>query len=137
MTANQCGHTADNSGRPSNGGGSVRRAKKASIRVRSHIWNRPKFCRLLFLKIGAPHASCFSRPAAMELALDNSAASRYCFVCTTHYLKATTTMTNDTVHGDGFQKNCDGQSMSDAIKIQIQLWQIRKILGVWILVYFS
>ena len=49
-------------------------------------------------------------PSPMELALGISAASRCSLVYYT-LLKATTTMTNDAAYPDGFQKNCDGQSM--------------------------
>ena len=49
-------------------------------------------------------------PTPVELALGISAVPGV-GSCTTHYLKASNTMTDDTVYPNEFQKNCDGQSM--------------------------
>ena len=75
------GQTESIRGRQQAMGGGVRRAKKASIHVKSHISNRPKFCHPCFFKNPRPTRG----PSPMELALGISAASRCWFVYYTFF----------------------------------------------------
>ena len=68
------------------GGGVPRAIKQKSVHVKSHIWNRPNKIPLCFFTNFRPHELSLTGPPAIELALDISSGSGYCFLYYTYYL---------------------------------------------------
>ena len=66
--------------------GSVPRAKKRSVHVRSHISNRPNFVPPCCFKNFLSHALSLTGPPAIELALDTFSGSRCSLVYYKYYL---------------------------------------------------